>query len=155
MDGGVRASRELVHMGATNQMLVTSPGNQISLCQQQPLLPESPPAPQPSPQPVSSPYLAGITELVEAACTHHAGVEMWIEVDAFPAAVDGDFGFKELVGRLVVVSQAPSSYAALGACGEVAAGLGQWNGLDIVIESGLCCQLGESKVFGEGYEQNS
>lgn len=155
MEGGVRASRELVHTGATHQMLVTSPGNQLSLCQQKPLLPENLPAPRPSPQPVGSPYLTGIPELMEAASTDHAGVEMRVEADAFPAAVDGDFGFKELVGCLVVINQAPPGYAALGARGEVAAGLGQWNGLDVVIESGLCCQLGESKVFGEGYEQNS
>lgn len=76
-------------------------------------------------------------------------------MDAFPAVVDGDFGFKELVGHLVIISQAPPGYAALGACGEVAANLGQWNGLDVVTESGLCCQLGEGKVFGEGYKQNS
>jgi len=92
---------------------------------------------------------------VEAASTDHASAEMRIEADAFPAAVDGDLGFKELVGCLVVINQAPPGYAALGARGKVAAGFGQWNGLDVVIESGLHCQLGESKVFGEGYEQSS
>lgn len=90
---------------------------------------------------------------MEAAGTHHASIEVWIEVDALPAAVDGDFGFKELAGFLVLVDQAPTSYAALGACGEVAAGLGQGDGFDVAVECGLCCQLGESKAFGEGCEQ--
>lgn len=121
MDCGVRASRELVHMGDKN--LVTSPRNKLSLYQQQPLLGGNGPAL--SPQPINSLYLAGIPELVEAAGTDHASVEMRIEADAFPAAVDGDFGLKELVGRLVVINQAPPGYAALGARREVAAGLGQ------------------------------
>lgn len=90
---------------------------------------------------------------MEAAGTHHAGVEVWIEVDALPAAVDGDFGFKELAGFPVLVGQAPTSYAALGACGEVAAGLGQGDGFYVVVECGLCCQLGEREAFGEGCEQ--
>lgn len=92
---------------------------------------------------------------MEAAGTNHAGVEMRVEEDAFPAAVDGDLGLKELVGCLVVVDQPPAGYAALGARGEVTAGLGQWDGLDVFVESGLCRQLGESKDFGEGYERDS
>lgn len=92
---------------------------------------------------------------MEAAGTNHTGVEMRVEEDAFPASVDGDLGFKELVGCLVIINQAPAGYAALGARGEVTAGLGQWDGLDVVVESGLCCQLGKSKGFGEGYEQDS
>lgn len=84
---------------------------------------------------------------MEAAGTHHASIEVWIEVDALPAAVDGDFGFKELAGFLVLVDQAPTSYAALGACGEVAAGLGQGDGFDVAVECGLCCQLGGAKLL--------
>lgn len=54
LDRGFRAPRELVLTGATNQMLVTSPGNQPSLCQQRPLLWE-PASPRPSPQPIAAP----------------------------------------------------------------------------------------------------
>lgn len=83
------------------------------------------------------PYLAGILQLVEAACTDHARIEVWVKKGAFPAAVDGDFGLKELVGGPVLVDQAPASNHALGARGEVTARPGQGDGLDVVIDSDL------------------
>lgn len=94
-------------------------------------------APAPREPRVPSPYLAGILQLVEASSTDHARIEVWVEEDAFPAAVDGDLGLKELVGGPVLINQTPSSNHAPGARGEVTAGLGQWDGLDVLIESGL------------------
>lgn len=100
-------------------------------------VPVPPAAPAPREPRVPSPYLAGILQLVEAASTDHARIEVWIEEDTFPAAVDGDFGLKEFVGGLVLIDAAPAGDHTLGARGEVAAPLGQWDGLDVLIESGL------------------
>lgn len=102
-----------------------------------PAVPVPAAAPAPREPRVPSPYLAGILQLVEAAGTDHARVEVWVEEDAFPAAVDGDSGLKELVGGPVLIDPTPAGDHALGARGEVTAGLGQWDRLDVVIESGL------------------
>lgn len=94
-------------------------------------------APAPRQPRVPSPYLAGILQLVEAACTDHARIKVWVEEDTFPAAVDGDFGLKEFVGGHVLIDEPPAGDHTLGARGEVTAGLGQRDGLDIVIVNGL------------------
>lgn len=92
------------------------------------------------------PYLAGVLHLMEAAGAHHAVVEVWVEQNAFSAAVDGDFGFEEFAGSLVLINQAPSCYGARGARGEVAAGFGQRNGADVFVELDLRCQLGKRRT---------
>lgn len=87
---------------------------------------------------------------MEAAGAHHAVVEVWVEQNAFSAAVDGDFGFEEFAGSLVLINQAPSCYGARGARGEVAAGFGQRNGADVFVELDLRCQLEQHDVVGHG-----
>lgn len=65
MDRGVRAPRELIHVGATRQALVTAPGNLLSL-RQQPPLPQDPPAPWPSVRPLVPGWRPG----ARGSCRH-------------------------------------------------------------------------------------
>lgn len=74
---------------------------------------------------------------MEAACTDHARIQVWVEEAAFPAAVDGHLGLKEPAGGPVLVDQTPACNHALGARGEVTASPGQRDGLHVFIESGL------------------